>query len=98
MRPATLGEQNENTKKHLWQRQKQLQLASGRDTNRASIWPRTKIRGPIGIGCNGTRDGKSSVIANADLNLQSMISLRDAISEFITEAQGAITKAEGRAQ
>lgn len=41
------------------------------------------------------KDGKSSVIANADLGLQEMIWLRDALGEFISEAEGAIAKATG---
>lgn len=44
-----------------------------------------QIRGPLGIGCNGTKDGKSSIIANVDLNLPEMIALRDALDEFILE-------------
>lgn len=53
-----------------------------------------QVRGPLSVGCNGTKSGKSSVIASADLSLEQMISLKDALSEFISEAQEAIFKAQ----
>lgn len=53
-------------------------------TMMGAAW-KLQIRGPLGIGCNGTRDGKSSIIANVDLSLPEMIALRDALDEFILE-------------
>lgn len=61
----------------------------------ATEW-KLQVRGPLSIGCNATRKGKSSIIASAGLSLPDMISLRDALSGFITEAQSAIAKSEGR--
>lgn len=66
-------------------------------THWATIW-KLQIRGPLSIGCNATKEGKSSILANADLNMENMISLRDALNEFIAEAQTSIAKAEGGAQ
>jgi hypothetical protein len=62
-------------------------------TQWATSW-KLQVRGPLSVGCNGTKEGKSSVIANAELSLEQMISLRDALNEFINEAQRAITQVE----
>lgn len=61
-------------------------------TQYATNW-KLQVRGPLSIGCNGTRAGKSSVIAGVDLSLEQMISLRDALSEFISEAESARSEA-----
>lgn len=62
-------------------------------TQHATSW-KLQIRGTLGIGCNGMRKGKSSVIAGVDLSIPQMVDLRNAINEFISEAQAAITRAE----
>lgn len=64
-------------------------------TQWATSW-KLQVRGPLSVACNGTREGKSSVIASVDLSLDQMISLRAALGEFISEAQAAISKAEGK--
>jgi hypothetical protein len=56
----------------------------------AQTW-KLQIRGPLGIGLCGSKDGKSSIIANVDLNVEQMVSLRNAIDELIAEGRNERT-------
>lgn len=49
-----------------------------------------QIRGPLGVGFLGAKDGKDYVIADARLNRQQLRALRDAIDAELAEDGGGI--------
>lgn len=53
-------------------------------TQSASAW-QLQVRGPLGLGPFGLRDGKDSVIAGASLSVDQMKELRDAINVLLRE-------------
>src|SRR3990167_6813225 len=45
-----------------------------------------QVRGPLGVGNFGLRDGKDDLIADASLNRDDMVALRDAINAALGDA------------